>query len=272
LQVNQKTFKQLEHDGWTERAQSYEIITPVTDQAIDPILSLFGTIKGQRLLEVACGPGHLSGAAVSRGAAVDAVDFALPMVELAAARYAEVDFREGDAENLNYADNLFDGVVCAFGLLHLQHPDRAIEQAYRVLKSGGRYTFAVWCPPDQGGEFFGFLMGAIQTHGNLDVDLPEGPPFYRFADPQEASSALANAGFEKPSFTTIPIVWRGQEPRDAVDVIYKATVRTKAILDAQSNDARNAIHDAIISGVEKFRRNDGFEIALPALMVSAQKP
>ncbi|MDA0822860.1 MAG: class I SAM-dependent methyltransferase [Proteobacteria bacterium] len=269
--MSQKTFKELEHDGWTERAQSYDFITPVTNQAINPILSGFAAIKGQRLLEVACGPGHLSGEAARRGAVVEAVDFALPMVELAAARYADVSFHEGDAENLDYADNLFDGVVCAFGLLHLQHPQRAIAQAYRVLKAGGRYTYTVWCPPDQGGEFFGFLMSAIQAHGDLNVDLPEGPPFYRFADPHEASSALALVGFAQPSFTTIPIVWRGQEPRDAVDVIYKATVRTKAILDAQSDDARNAIHDAIISGVEQFRRNDGFEIALPALMVSAEK-
>ncbi|MFT4585435.1 MAG: SAM-dependent methyltransferase [Gammaproteobacteria bacterium] len=270
--MSQKTFKELEHDGWMARAQSYDFITPVTNQAIDPILSCFGTIKDQRLLEVACGPGHLSGAAATSGAVVEAVDFALPMVELAAARYTDVNFHEGDAENLQYADNLFDGVICAFGLLHLQHPERAIAEAYRVLKSGGRYTYTVWCPPDQGGEFFGFLMSAIQAHGDLNVDLPEGPPFYRFADTQEASSALATVGFENPDFATIPIVWHGKEPRDAVDVIYKATVRTKAILDAQTDDARNAIHDAIVSGVEQFRRNDGFEIALPALMVSAEKP
>ena len=270
--MDNKTFKELEHDGWIERAASYEFITPVTNQAIDPILDSFGDLNGKHLLEIASGPGHLAGRAASLGATVDAVDFAITMVELARSRYPNVEFREGDAEHLDFADNRFDSVICAFGLLHLAHPDRAIAEAFRVLKPGGRFTYTVWCSPDQGGAFFGFLMGAIQQHGDLNVALPPSPPFYRFADPDEAGSALNDAGFSDHQQKTIPIVWRGETPRDAVDVIYKATVRTKLMLDAQTDSARSAIHAAIISGMDNFRVGDHFEIALPAVMVSATKP
>jgi SAM-dependent methyltransferase len=270
--LNSRTFKDLEHAGWTEQAASYEFITPVTNQAIEPILASFSELIGKHLLEVASGPGHLAGRAARLGATVDAVDFAKPMVERARARYADVNFSEGDAENLTYADKRFDGVICAFGLLHLEHPERAIAEAFRVLKPDGRYTYTVWCPPEQGGDFFGFLMGAIQQHGDLNVTLPPAPPFYRFADPQEADRAMTTAGFSTVQLKTIPITWRGEQPRDAVDVIYKATVRTKALLDAQTSAAREAIHAAIISGMDDFRIADHFEIALPAVMVSATKP
>jgi SAM-dependent methyltransferase len=270
--LNKKTFKDLEHEGWTARAASYELITPVTNQAIAPILATFGELKSQRLLEIACGPGHLAARAASLGANIEAIDFADTMIELAQARYPTVLFRQGDAEQLTDADGQFDGVICAFGLLHLEHPERAIGEAFRVLKPGGRYTYSVWCPPEQGGDFFGFLMGAIQEHGNLNIELPAAPPFYRFADAKQAESALRAAGFAAPLLSTAPIVWRGESPRDAVDLIYKATVRTKLLLDGQTDDAREAIHQGIMSGIEKFRVDEHFEIALPALLVSALKP
>ena len=270
--MGKKTFKDIEHDGWLERAASYEFITPTTNQAIDPILGSFGDIRDKYLLEVAPGPGHLSGRAASLGARVKAVDFAITMVEHAQAQYPDVAFHEGDAENLDFGDNQFDGVICAFGLLHLAHPERAIVEAFRVLKPGGRYTYAVWCPPEEGGDFFGFLMGTIQEHGDMNVDLPAAPPFFRFADPEQARSTLAQAGFHGHQLTTIPIVWRSAQPSDAVEVIYKATVRTRLIVDAQTDKAREAIHAALISGMEKFRVGDHFEIAFPAAMVTATKP
>ena len=266
-----KTFKDLEHDGWLERAASYEIITPVTNQAIEPILASFGELDGKQLLEVASGLGYLAGQAAKAGGDIDAVDFAHTMVERAQLSYPTVRFREGDAENLSYENDRFDGVMCAFGLLHLEHPDLAIAEAYRVLKPGGRYSYTVWCPPEEGGAFFGFLMGAIQQHGDLNVAMPPAPPFYRFADSVEANSALEKAGFTGCEITKIPIFWRGEEPRDAVDVIYKATVRTKLILDAQTDAAQEAIHATIISGMENFRVDNYFEIALPAVLVSAVK-
>ncbi len=181
-------------------------------------------------------------------------------------------FQEGDAENLSFVDNQFDGVICAFGLLHLANPDLAITEAFRVLKPGGRYTYAVWCPPEQGGDFFGFLMNAIQKHGDMDINIPSAPPFFRFADRDQAFSTLKQAGFLDPQLKTIPIVWRGQQPSDVVDVIYKATVRTRSIVDAQTEQACEKIHSALISGIEKFKLGDHYEIAFPAALVTATKP
>ena len=43
-----------------------------------------------------------------------------------------------------------------------------------------------------------FLLDAVNAVGNPKVDLPEGPPFFRFADPQEAARSLRAVGFQHP--------------------------------------------------------------------------
>ena len=46
---------------------------------------------------------------------------------------------EEDAESLSFADAGFDAVTVAFGLRNVTHLDRALAEAHRVLKSGGRF-------------------------------------------------------------------------------------------------------------------------------------
>jgi ubiquinone/menaquinone biosynthesis C-methylase UbiE len=171
--MKKKTFQALEHAGWMSKANAYDqLFATITDQAIPSILQSFGDLTNKRLLDVACGTGRLAEASKKYGALSEGIDFASAMVEKAKSNYSSVTFTEGDAENLPYSDSTFDAVACAFGLLHLERPEQAIREAWRVLKNQGRYSFAVWCGPDQGGEFFNLVMKAIQKHGSLDVPLP----------------------------------------------------------------------------------------------------
>ena len=50
-----------------------------------------------------------------------------------------VDFEQGNAEDLPYADRSFDCVTIAFGIRNVPRIDRALAEAYRVLKIGGRF-------------------------------------------------------------------------------------------------------------------------------------
>ena len=60
----ERTFQALEQAGWTAKAEAYdELIATITDQAIAPILDTFGDIADKRVLDVACGTGHIAGVA-----------------------------------------------------------------------------------------------------------------------------------------------------------------------------------------------------------------
>lgn len=267
-----ETFRDLEHAGWVEKAEHYDhIFALITRQAIDPMLDSLGDLAGKRLLDVACGTGHLTAAATRRGADAEGIDFAATMVSKAADNYPGVGFSEGDAETLPYPNDCFDAVACSFGLLHLENPEKGVAEACRVIKNGGKYCFTVWCSPEQGGEFFNVVFSAVQTHGTLDVPLPPAPPMFRFADPEECASILTEAGFSDVRFSELPLTWNADTSQEALDMIYKSVVRAPMILQAQEESAREKIEQAIIDGVERYRESGQIKMAFPALMVVATK-
>ena len=267
------TFKELEHRGWTDRAAAYDdYFALVTNQAIGSVLDSFGNLQGKSLLDLCCGTGELAAAAAKRGAEVEGIDFATTMVARAAAKFPAISFRQGDAEDLPYDSDRFDCVACSFGLLHIQDPEKAMAEAGRVLRNGGRYTFTVWCTPDQGSELFGLMQGAIQAHGSIDVGLPPAPPFFRFADAEECRKTLTAAGFLAPVTAKIPLTWRGKTASDYLDLFYKSAVRMPMVLERQTSDAREQIHKSVLENAERFRVGERLEIASPAFMVTAIKP
>jgi SAM-dependent methyltransferase len=268
----EQSFRALEHEGWFNRAAGYDdILTKLTGQAIAPILDTFASLQGKRFLDVACGTGHLVSAAAQRGALSEGIDFAATMIERAQANYPSLQFAEGDAEQLPYADACFDAVACSFGLLHLAQPEQAMKEAGRVLKPGGRYTFTVWCSPDQGGDFFRLVLGAIQQHGTFDVPLPSAPPFFRFADLQEAARVLTSVGFIAPEFKLLPLTWQATQPQAILNLLYQGTVRTSLLLGAQTESARERIHHAILEGAQAYQTPSGVELRFPAHLATAVK-
>ena len=144
------SFRDAELAGWSARSTSYDhYLSPITNQVIAPIISALGPVGGKRVLDVCCGPGHLAGAMAAAGADVEGIDFAATMVTNARDNYPNLGFREGDAEALPYPDGAFDHVVCAFGVMHIGHPDVAMAEASRVLQPGGRYVFTQWAMDDE---------------------------------------------------------------------------------------------------------------------------
>ncbi len=266
------SFKELEHAGWEDRAGDYDAyVGATTVQAISYLLDATGVTAGKRVLEVACGPGYGAAGVIARGATAIGVDFAAPMVAEARRRVPGAEIVEGDAEALDFADHSFDAVICNFGLLHLPEPDKAIAEAYRVLRPGGGYGFTVWCGPEKM-EFFALVLSAVQQHGTLEVDLPPAPPIFRFSDHDECRRSLSAAGFEDVQVEDIELTWSAASPMDVIDCIYKSTVRTAMVLDAQDDDARENIHRTILDGVRRFEKGGNIVMAWPAVMAAARKP
>jgi demethylmenaquinone methyltransferase/2-methoxy-6-polyprenyl-1,4-benzoquinol methylase len=112
---------------------------------------------GQRLLDVAGGTGDVARRALPRltpeaGGIVVVCDANLQMLEQGRARAIDdgilngLDWLVGDAEALPVADRAFDLYAIAFGLRNVTHIDRALAEARRVLKPGGRFLCLEFAP------------------------------------------------------------------------------------------------------------------------------
>ena len=261
--MDPSSFREFEHRGWQQVATRYhDGFASVTVQSAGPLLDAAQVAKGTRVLDAACGPGYVAAAAAARGADALGVDFSSEMVQEARRRYPGVRFEEGDAEQLSFPHSSFDAVVINFGMLHFGRPERALAEARRVLRPGGRVAFTVWDTPDRA-IGFGIVLGAIQKHGDLNVAIPPGPAFFRFSDPEESRRVLLAAGFSNPTVTRVPQLWRLPSADALFDVMYNASVRNAALLRAQKPEVLEAIREEIRRSVEQHRN----ELPMPSVLV-----
>jgi ubiquinone/menaquinone biosynthesis C-methylase UbiE len=261
-------FHDFEHAGWERAADRYgDAFGGLTSQTIPALLAAADVRAGMRVLDVASGPGYVAAEAAALGAQPLGIDFAAEMVALASRRYPALTFQRDDAESLSFTEGTFDAVTINFGVLHLARPDTALAEARRVLKPGGRCAFTVWATPDVS-VGFGIVLKAIERHGRMDVELPDGPPFFRFSDAAEATRSMTAAGFVEPRVDVVPLVWR-LASRDALfDAFLHGAVRTAALLRGQTPDALTAIRRAIGEGAERYRKGDRIELPMAAVLTS----
>ncbi len=265
-------FHDFEHANWEEAAPFYhDNLGRTTSQVARPVLDAVGAAEAVRLLDVACGPGWLAAAAAQRGARAMGFDFSPNMIEDAKKRHPGVDFREGDAEALPFGDAAFEAVVCSFGLHHFPNPDRALGEAYRVLAPGGRYAFTSWCAAERS-PFVAIFRGAVAAHGNPNPGLPIAPPQYHFDDPEACRAILQDAGFQECSVSEIPVVVRVDRPELTLQASFNGGGRARALLLAQTEEARARITEAVAEEARKYEKDGKIEIPRPALLVYGKKP
>ncbi len=271
--IDPKSFHDFEHAGWQRAAGDYHRhFGSLTSQAIGPLLDAVGqpAANESKLLDIAAGPGYVSAEAARRGWLVTGVDFSESMLALAHRIHPEIEFRHGDAEALELGDASFEAAVMNFGVLHLAQPEAALREAFRVIRSGGRFAFTAWATPDKT-PGFRIVLDAVAEFGDPNVMLPSGPPFFRFSDANESRRALEAAGFVNALIEEIPLVWRLNSAADFVEAFLKGSARTGGLLNAQQPSALAKIRAAVEQHIAAFSRLGHLEIPMPAVVASARK-
>ncbi len=261
-------FRAFELEGWEQVAGPYaDHWTSLTGQTVEPLLGAARARAGTTLLDIASGPGVAARAAARRGASVTGVDFSPAMVARARQSNATAHFLVGDAEALPLPDASCDAAVMNFGLLHLGRPERAVAEAHRVLRLGGRFAFTVWAPPEDA-VGFAIILRAINQHGDPNVPLPPGPPFFRFSDPDACRALLREAAFVEVSVQRLPLVWRLATPADFFEAMLHGTARTGGLLRRQTPAALAAIRAAVLDDLAAYVRDGGVWLPMPAVLAS----
>jgi SAM-dependent methyltransferase len=120
-----------------------------------------GVGPGDRVLDVAAGPGNAAIPAAQMGAEVVASDLTPDLLEAgrAAAESAGVglEWRVADAEALPFRDAEFDVVLSCVGVMFAPHHERAAAEIARVTRPGGRLGLIAWTPEGFIGQMFAVM-------------------------------------------------------------------------------------------------------------------
>ncbi|MDT5224245.1 MAG: hypothetical protein QOG19_1652 [Mycobacterium sp.] len=185
--------------SWGELAEQVDTRGAVVAQAM---LDSADLQRGERVLELACGPGGLGIAAaaiVGPGGDVVLSDIAPEMTAIASERakiagLENVTTREVDLERIDYPDAALDKVLCREGLMLVPDPASAVRETRRILRANGRAVFAVWGPRARN-PWLGVLFDAVTAETGLPVPPPGVPGPFSLEAPGALGELLAGAGF-----------------------------------------------------------------------------
>ncbi|PLX77194.1 MAG: methyltransferase [Azoarcus sp.] len=200
-----RRFKAMERAGFNRIAARYADGAHLRAELAHALLGAAALAPGQRVLDLASGPGLLASDAAHRvhpGGMVLATDIAEGMLAEGARRISgsgiELLFSAADAEHLCLADASVDRVLAGLALFMFPHPERALSEMHRVLAPGGRVALSVWGERDS----VPLISRAQDCIARL---LPQPkvarPSVFRFGDPGVLQAILEDAGFTEVSIT-----------------------------------------------------------------------
>ena len=156
---------------------------------------------GDKVLDSCCGTGDLAIAAAAAGGKVTGIDFSKPMLERARLKAPELEWIEGDALALPFADESFDSATVGFGVRNLSELDKGLNELRRVLRPDGRLAILeITRPTGVLAPFYRLWFDVlIPTAGKI---LPGGSAYTylpasvrRFPDPEALAKLMDEAGF-----------------------------------------------------------------------------
>jgi ubiquinone/menaquinone biosynthesis C-methylase UbiE len=158
----------------------------------------------ESVLDVACGTGVLAREAARRtapGGKVTGLDCNPGMLAVAGRQAPGIEWTEGMAETLPFADGSFDAVVSQFGLMFFQDRVAALAEMRRVLKPGGRLAVAVWDSQDNTPGYRAMTELLARLFGEEAADALRAP--YCLGDRQALASLFDDAGIADARIETL---------------------------------------------------------------------
>ena len=159
-----------------------------------------GVAQGQRVLDVACGTGIVARVVADRLAGagqVAGLDLNPSMVKVARRLQPKVDWHEGDATSMPFADGSFDVVLCQAGLMFFPDPVASLREMRRVLDSGGRLAVQVW----GASKGYDLVADLLENSAGKEVaDIFRAP--FSMAQPSYVPELLTRAGFDSSDLRT----------------------------------------------------------------------
>ena len=211
---------------FTSVASKYDIMNDVMSAGIhriwkEAMMDWLAPRAGQKLLDVAGGTGDISfkflGRAGSGHATVCDITESM-LIEgrkraEAESMSASLDWVVGDAMALPFEDNTFDVYTISFGIRNVTRPQEALNEAYRVLRPGGRLMvleFSQLPNPMMQAAYDAYSFNVIPQMGKMITGDRDSYQYLvesirKFPDQETFLGMVKTAGFENPKYRNLSL-------------------------------------------------------------------
>jgi len=235
------------------------------------MIELLDPQPGQRVLELAAGPGEVGFLALPRllpGGELISTDVAPEMVEAARRRASAlglegVRFAVEDAVALSLARDSVDAVLCRFGIMLVDDMERAAAEMARVTRPGGRVVLAVWADPRLNPWITASGRAALEL-GLTEPPDPDAPGPFRLADPERLRQVVASGWLAIECIEEVEVTWTAASLEEWWETTTDTSRMLALLLAGLSAEQVTALRDRAELLLEEYVAPDG-SVAVPGL-------
>lgn len=265
--------RRVQRYGWDKAADWYE---QYWQQQLEPaqtkLLEISQLQPGEKVLDIACGTGWLSfrmSAAVTNTGHITATDISDRMIlfadkTAAAKNISNMSFQRMEAEELGFADELFDVVICSLGLMYVTDAQQSVNEMYRVTKPGGRAAALVW--GNRNGCGWADIFPIVESRVSSEVC----PLFFRLGTAHTLQQVFEQSGFKEVITVKINTLLSYDSAESASGAAFIGG--PVAMAWSRFNDAvkKEAVADYLAS-IERYKKENGYEIPGEFVIVMGYK-
>jgi SAM-dependent methyltransferase len=263
-----------EPEGWQvsgDAAEVYErcFVPAIFGQWAPHMVDVARVVSGDRVLDIGCGTGVLARAAADRVAAesqVTGLDRNEGMLAVAQRLRPQIDWRQGDATALPFADASYDVVLSQFALMYFPDRTAALKEMVRVLRPGGRLAIAVWGPYERATGYVLLTEITQRRCGQAAADVLTAP--FALGDKDMLLDLCKAAGI----YDAVVTLQEGTIKYPTIEVFVETEVKgspLEALLDEASYQG---LMQEAKETLQQFH-DDGDAVIMPmdALIITAEK-
>ena len=232
-------------------------------------------VKNSKILEVACGTGistEYLRQAMDPSTTIVATDLNEAMLDYARSQrgtMANVRFELADAQALPFDSDVFDAVVCQFGVMFFPEKTKAFSEFARVLKPGGVLAYNVWDSLENNPV-------AKLAHQTIASFFESDPPNFLevpfgFYDSDSNLDLIRGAGLEVNKISTVAAKVERDDPRSVATGFIEGNPAILQIRDRAKVDPQRII-DALAQAIETAYGPPPMHIPLREIVFVAKKP
>ncbi len=220
---NAQTKKEQVEKMFDNIAPTYNFLNHFLSLGIDKgwrnkVVRILNTNKPKKILDIATGTGDLSFAMLKlKPEKITGIDLSEKMLDVGRKKIAKknqgkkIEFFQGDSENLNFLDNSFDAVTCAFGVRNFENLDLGLSEMYRVLKKDSKVVILEFSQPKNKfvsgmynlyfKKILPFIGNSISKDKNAYTYLPDSVSNFSYGN--NFLNHLSKSGFKNTNFKTL---------------------------------------------------------------------